>query len=240
MKILPIANISYNTAGNRKVKNVGVSENVSYGNSKSAGLSNAYYPLINGISFKKAKQADFVDNIRDVPGITCACCGIEVYPYETVSRIEDEKLFFFMPEAVKMLITTGLFDPKQSSRAEQEAFQYLKSLSEKYPDKSFKNVMDLGSVQEEIQKELSPETRDKIKYYSHSLKKLCRNSKDMIEIMQPYEKHFSGVYKDVFELLKKNSAKYPSKDFNYILNTPNVYFRHLAKLQRQQKNISFL
>lgn len=237
MKILPIANISYNTAGNRKVKDVGVSENVSYGNSKSAGLSNAYYPLINGISFKKAKEADFVDNIRDVPGITCACCGIEVYPYETVSRIEDEKLLFFMPEAVKMLITTGLFNPKQSSRAEQEAFKYLKSLSEKYPDKSFKNVMDLDSVQEEIQKELSPETRDKIKYYRPSLKELCRNSKDMIEIMQPYEKHFSGVYKDVFELLKKNSAKYPSKDFNYILNTPNVYFRHLAKLQRQQKNV---
>ena len=235
MKFLPVINIKHefvHKKGKPSEKN-----NKNSAPNRSCDLVPVfYYPLIN-VSFKKAKRADFVDNIRDVPGITCACCGIEVYPYETVSRIEDEKLFFFMPEAVKMLIKTGLFNPQKACRAEHEAFHYLKKLAEKYPDKSFKNVMDTASVQEEIQKDLSPETREKIKYYRHSLKRLCRNSKEMIEIMQPYENHFSGVYREVFELLKKYSKKYPQKDFNYILNIPDVYYRSLCKLQKRQKNV---
>lgn len=120
MKILPVINIKHefvHKKGKPSEKN-----NKNSAPNRSCDLVPVfYYPLIN-VSFKKAKRADFVDNIRDVPGVTCACCGIEVYPYETVSRIEDEKLFFFMPEAVKMLIKTGLLIRKKPAEQSMKLF----------------------------------------------------------------------------------------------------------------------
>ena len=241
MKIAPVINAYHYTRIHHRKDSNGITTADNQYNDKTFqnSIANVFYQPLSTISFKNARKDDFVDNIRNVPGVTCACCGIEVYPYETISRIEDEQLFFFMPEAVKMLIKTGLFNPNNANRQEQEAFQYLNSLAKKYPDKSLKNVMDLYETQKEMKETLSPETRNQIKYYNHSLKKLCRNSKDMVEIMEPYENHFSGVYKEIFDLLKEYSQKYPEKDFNYILNVPNVYYKHLKKLQKKQRSIVY-
>ncbi|MBS4760343.1 MAG: HNH endonuclease [Clostridium sp.] len=187
-------------------------------------------PPSDTISFKRKKV---ITDLRQIPNITCACCGDETIPNPTIDKLFHDEMFYPANEAIDILKKAGYFKKKSMTKSEATAFQFCETYSKLYKGLYVKDIFEKDSIRELI-RYYDAETRENIARIESMMTKVYKNSEHMVKVLEPYEHIMHKAQKEVFEFLKQESQKTPEKNFTEILNNPRVKEDNLKKLEEKQ------
>lgn len=196
-------------------------------------------PAFNGAQKFKA--------IRNIPNLSCACCGDKVIlrqdvvkAYKAVAKplllMIEQGFFNFiskkMPEVMEILNQWAKENPKTS-------LDIIASDEEKYSilrESVTKNVKNIPAIVERGDREVGRVSSiffDDL--FSRSRTKL-KGSGPVIKRFMVFKPFLKGTKQEVFEQLEIYSRKYPRKTLSEIVNTEEIYKFHIAKdrLQRAE------
>lgn len=188
------------------------------------------------ISFKSKRHT--VKDLRLIPNITCACCGDETIPSRDVDKFMNEKICYSAQEAINILEKAGYFKSKKPLVFDDnnKALIFCKTFANIYPKDTLENILTKKDVVE-IEKDLDENTKNKIIQIKEMTKNIFHDSEYMVQELQAFEPLMHNMEREVFEILKRESAKYPKKTFTEILNNPKLINYHLKKLENKQDEV---
>lgn len=180
------------------------------------------------------KSKKYITDLRQIPNITCACCGCETIQNTTIDKLLHNKIYYPADEALSILKKAGYFKRKEMSHTEQQAYNFCYTYSKLYEHEYIKDIFDKEHVKNLI-KTFDKQTQNDIRKIELMTSSVYHNSKYMVEVLRPYKNIMHSAQKEVFDLLEKESKKTPEKTFTEILSSPSIRKNNLYKLEKKQE-----
>lgn len=187
------------------------------------------------ISFSSRKLKPIKD-LRDIPGITCACCGVETIGNDEIDSFMSEKIYYPSGKAMEVIKASGVFNSKKMTKSQREAYEYCRVLSVLYPDDTMSNILDYEFISPKVRIR-DKQVQEKIKEIESMCKRVYHKAPYMVKELEKFEPRMNKTEKEAFHLLKEYSKKYPNKSFTEILNEPDVFDVNLKKLEQMQGKV---
>lgn len=199
-------------------------------------LSQKYSPQKDIVSFGTTKSKP-VKDLRQIPDITCACCGVETIKNSEIDSFMAKRIYYPASEAIKVIEASGVFNKKKLTKSQETAYEFCKLLGV-YEGETLSKVLDKVAVNEKF-RTFPKEVRENIKMIESMTRRVFHNSKYMVKELEQFEPRMNKTEKEIFQLIKHYSQKYPNKSFTEIFNEPEVYETNLQKLEHAQGEILF-
>ena len=187
------------------------------------------------VSFSAKKQKPIKD-LRLIPDIPCACCGITTISNPEIDKFLNKKIYYPAKQALTILKKAGYFNKKFMSPTENDAYTFCKMCALLFENETLSEIIEKEDIKE-LQREHFPDVRSQIDKIEKMTKQLARNSSYMVRELEPYSSKMGKAELEVFEILKKESKKYPQKTFSEILSSPKLKEHHLNKLESKQNEV---
>ncbi len=188
------------------------------------------------VSFKRRSEGPFISDMRELPNLNCACCGIKMMKNSDANNFLNRKIYYPADIALKRIKTEQYFKESKASNEMKIAYAYLKKIAERYPTLTIDDILAKRTVKtarQTMPKEVSrafDEIREMTKLVAH-------NSKDMVCAINELNPHFHKLEKKVFIELQKLSHEYPDETFYEILNKSHIYNEYLHNLRKKEMDI---
>lgn len=188
------------------------------------------------VSFKRIPDTTFINDLRELPNLTCGCCGIKMLKNSVVNDFLNRKIYYPASIALKRIKSENYFNESHASDEMKTAYAFLKNFADRNPKLTMQDILAKKAVKAKRQtfsKEVSAacETiRDMTKLVAH-------NSKYMIDEISKLNPKFHKTEKKVFKELQMLAKEYPQETFYDILNKPEVNKYYLTRLQKKQIDI---
>ena len=215
---------------NRKYTSINSQNNrnfASYNNSLSD------FKSIDTVSFKS--RAKLITDLRNIPDIPCACCGVTTIPNGVIDKFMEEKIYYSARKAMDVIESSGVFCKSKLNPHQLQAYKFCKMISRLY-EGTLSSILDRPAVVHKMG-ELSKDVVVDIKLIEKMTKRVFHDSSYLIKELEQFEPKMNKVEKEAFNILRKYSKIYPKKSFTEIFNEPKLFNKHLLKLERKQGNI---
>lgn len=200
-------------------------------------FSQGYYLSCDTVSFGAAR-AKPVSDLRLIPNITCACCGVETITNREIDSFMGEKLYYPANKALNVITASGVFNKKKITNSQYQAYSFCKLVSALYEGETLSNILDREAVQEKVRL-LPKDVRENIKSIEKMTRRVFHNSAYMVNELKKFEPRMNKTEKEAFLVLKHYSEKYPNKSFTEIFNEPYVLDTHLEELEKEQGKVLY-
>ncbi len=184
------------------------------------------YPLIssNYLQYRNNKNFNFgyrlpnkaVGDIRDIPHLTCASCGKEVFIPEAMTKF----LKSFTASSARALESSFLKDFKNGW-----AFGFMQEFSKKNPKKSLSELMMSEEAQKKLQ-ELDAKKKLLLGEFMSVADKITVKAPRVIQKLSQFYENFSKENKEILDIMEIYAAKYPKNTFAEIFQKPEVAQHH--------------
>lgn len=167
--------------------------------------------------------------IRDIPGLKCAFCDKDMLTNEQI------KIFIkSFAAASKNALENRTMEPFWNT----EAFNFLKQLSAKTPQKSISAILNSPENAEKIKK-LDPQFQFEVTQTALKAEAVTVKAPKVLQKLDKFYNNFSDETKEVINLLEIYSLKYPQNTFAEIFNKPEVqkYHSKLYELYLNQNSL---
>ena len=169
----------------------------------------------------KNKSSYFVYDMRELEGLTCACCGIKMLKASDANKFLNNKVYYPVYEGLNKMVENGLINPNRENEPMQKAFSFMYKISRENKQMTLNEFYTNDYVKHQRKKLTAAENkaldelREKIKLVAHSSGYLIT---ELTKLNPPFQELEQKVYKELYTLAKMR----PDEDFNTILNKPEV------------------
>ena len=181
----------------------------------------------------KNKSSYFVYDMRELEGLTCACCGIKMLKASDANKFLNNKVYYPVYEGLNKMVENGLINPNRENEPMQKAFSFMYKFSRENQQMTLNEFYTNDYVKHQRKKLTAAENkaldelREKIKLVAHSSGYLIT---ELTKLNPPFQELEQKVYKELYTLAKMR----PDEDFNTILNKPEIKKIYLNSLKAKQ------
>ena len=194
-------------------------------------------PACDTVSFKSAALPRlFINDLREIPDLTCGCCGKKMLQNDAVNKFLNEKIYYPASIALKRKKNEKIFKESKASKEMKHAYSYLRDYSAKHPKLTMNDILTKRAVKE-ARRKLSPEGSEAFDEIREMTKLIAHNSKYIIDEITKLNPDFRKVEKRAFKELQWLAKKYPNETFHTILNKPEIHNHYLKNLEAKQMDI---
>ncbi len=181
------------------------------------------------------KNRDYFLKIKELPDMTCGCCGKKVLRSDIfVNSINS------LSKPLSYILSRGKLDYVQ--KAFPEAWKTLLKFSSRYPDLTLDKIienqenyvklkvniadeLDIPSLEENSKDRINLDRYIGKRFFDLSSKSRCmmKDSSTVIEQLLPLKSYLHDAKKEAFELLEQYSKIYPQKTLREIIETVHPY-----------------
>ena len=176
------------------------------------------------ISFKRRQEGPFISDMRELPNLTCACCGIKMMKNSDVNYFLNKKIYYPATISLRRIKTEQYFKESKVSEPMKQAYTLLKEYAEHNPNLTMDEILSKRTIKD-ARKTLPQDVSEAFEDIRDMTKLVAHNSKYMVSALNELNPHFHKLEKKVFNELQELSKIYPDETFYDILNKPRVY-RH--------------
>lgn len=231
MKILSTSSYDYNRRGL-----VSKSYNNTRANHLHDSLSSITEHSFDTVSFKKKQQGIFINDMREIPDLPCACCGTKMLRNSAVNKFLNDKIYYPASISLRRIKSEHLFNESKASSEMQEAYSYLKDYADLNPKMTMDEILTKSTVKQKRSK-LTPEASECFDRLRELSNLISHDSKYMVYQINLLNPHFHKFEKKAFKELEKLAKKYPNENFHDILNKPEIKNYYLENLKSKQLHI---
>lgn len=190
------------------------------------------------ISFsgKLPLQDLFIRDMKELKNLHCACCDIRMQTTSSYLDFLNKKLYYPAVIALPKIKTELLINESNMTKSEREAYNFLKAQAASHKDMSIEGLLKQNDVKV-ARSRLSKQTNKDVDKINGYTKLLSKSSKYLVDEMIKLNPELHKSDREVFEVLKRYSQKYPDLNFQDILNLPEVQKTHLNKLRGKQFDV---
>lgn len=189
------------------------------------------------VSFKGDSAKLFINDLRELPNLPCACCGKDMLQNSRVNDFLNRKIYYPAYQALQILKDEKIYDESTASKEMKEAYEYLFAYSKTAKKLSVSDILTKRSVKD-FRRKLSPEVSACFDELREMSKLVAHNSEYMIKEIEKLKPDFQKIDRRIFNELKRLAHTYPEETFYDILNKPDINKYYLRNLE--QKQISLL
>lgn len=193
-------------------------------------------PMASDVVSFSAKNKKAITDLRFIPGITCACCGVETIPNPEIDKFLNKEIYYPAEKALNILKTAGYFNSKKSSLDEMTAYTFCKLCAGLYENETLSEILEKDDIKEMF-RSYSFDERQQVLKIEKMAKQLAKDSEYMIKALEPYSTKMGKTESEVFQILKDVSQKHPQKTFSEILSMPKIKEFHLRNLETAQNRV---
>ena len=187
--------------------------------------SNKQYNSVKNPNFGYRLPKNAVNDLRDIPHLTCGCCGKEMISFETLNKFIKS----FAPGSARTLENSILSKFKNSW-----AYSFVKSLSANNPRKTVDELLKSEEVQKQLQN-VSPDKKIILGELVSTADKLTVKSPRVIQKLSKFYEFFSEENREIFDLMEIYAQKYPKNTFAEIFQKPEVAQHHTQLFELYKK-----
>lgn len=187
-------------------------------------------------SFKAKQPGIYINDMRELPDLTCGCCGKRMIQNSRLNDFLNKKIYYPASISLKRIKTEQYFKESTASDDMKKAYSYLKEYAAKHPSLTMADILSKREVKAKRQSmghgvsEAFDEIREMTKLIAH-------DSKYMIDELSKLNLDFHKIEKRVFKELQRLSKEYPKETFYDILNKPQINRHYLKNLEAKQSLI---
>ena len=169
-----------------------------------------FFEGINQQAFEGRYPKGIFYDVRDIPNLTCAKCGEKM-----IRRQEAESFLSKIRPALSVCL-------KKSKELQQsKEFPLLDMIAKMYPKENIDKVLSHTKV-EEIKKIPI--------FVINIIKRITYNAPLVVKRLQKYKNYMSDAKLELLDLMEVYAKRYPDKNFEEIVEIPNVYNYHLQRV----------
>lgn len=185
------------------------------------------------ISFKKTYSDIYIDDMRELPDLPCACCGNTMLQNSVVNNFLNEKIYYPASVSLRRLKSEHIFNESRAANGMKEAYVYLKEYADNNPELTMNDILSKRAVKDK-RKNMPTPVKESFDTFKELSKLIAHNSKYMVDEINKLNPNFHKTEKRVFKELQKLAQEYPNETFYDILNKPKVKDRYLENLKAKQ------
>lgn len=189
--------------------------------------------LSDSVSFKGKLPEIYINDMRELPDLTCGCCGKKMLQNKKLNNFLNKKIYYPASISLKRIKTEQYFKESSASDEMKEAYAYLKNYANLHPNLTMSDILSKREVKSKRQS-LSQGVSDAFDGLREMTKLVAHDSKYMIDEMSKLNLDFHKLEKRVFKELQRLSKEYPNETFYNILNKPEINHHYLKNLQIKQ------
>ena len=193
-------------------------------------------PSFDTVSFKRKQDGPFISDMRELPNLTCACCGIKMMKNSDVNYFLNKKIYYPANISLRRIKTEQYFKESKVSEPMKQAYTLLKEYADHNPNLTMDEILSKRTIKD-ARKTLPQDVSEAFEDIRDMTKLVAHNSKYMVSAINELNPHFHKLEKKVFNELQELSKKYPNDTFYDILNKPNVYKHYEHNLVQKEIDI---
>jgi hypothetical protein len=162
-----------------------------------------------------------IKDLRDIPDITCACCGGNTIKSKDIENFVKNELIYSGEEAIGILKKAGYFNKKTTKKPELVALKFCETCAKLYKGQELREILAKDFIQDKI-KTFDTETQKNINKIVTMTSSIYHNSEYMVLALKKYKNVMHKAEKEVYQLLERESKLYPEQNFTEILTNPRI------------------
>lgn len=156
------------------------------------------------------------NDIRDIPGLTCAKCGEKMF-----SLIERDEFINKLLAGSKTCLKNHEFDEFRNSNR----FRFLQNLANRHPRTPLAVIVEDKTIKYKISKFGGFGQREVSEIVDIS-KNITKNAPQVIKKLMPLKERMPDAYKELLDYMEVYAIKYPDNSFSEIFKKKDVFDYH--------------
>lgn len=181
-------------------------------------------------TFSSRLPNDSFERIKDIPHLRCASCDEIML---TTDEFEEIKKSFMIP--AKKLFECGRLDRYK----EHECYEISYNLAKKHPKELFHEIVEKPEIIEELSK-YSEDIRWGIGGIKFASAHTYLTAEKFIAKLSKFEDSFKDGHKELYDLMKFYSIKFPNWSFYQIFSKDKISDYHKLVAKTKEQNIALL